>query len=134
MQTHRYKVKSQKQLEQILEKIKADMTHIDTNIIYTDNLEKLLKLKNKNIDINSFTDIDRMIIPKEESNELYYALKNNKRIKNFNTKYYKLIDVTGKVYLSDNYRVIPTKLKLNFINKDKKADTFHPIAEDLINI
>lgn len=132
LQTNKSKVKSQKQFQLILEKIKADMSNIDTNIIFTDNLEKRLKLKSpKN---NSCNEIDRLIIQRDEADELYIALKNNKRIKNFNTKYYKVIDVTGKVYLSDNYRVIPTKLKLNFINKDKMADTFHPLPEDLINI
>ena len=46
--------------------------------------------------------------------------------------YCKIIDVTGKVYLTDNYRVIPTDIQLNFINKNKKADAFHSQVTDFI--
>ena len=121
------KVCCQKELDDIAENIKRLMSDVDTGIIYNDNLDKFLHINDSNC-VNR--DFARMIMQRDFAKDVYQSIKSKKSIKNIN-KYYKITDVTGRVYLCDNYRVIPTDLQFNFINKNKQADTFHPLVEKL---
>lgn len=97
----------------------------DENIIAGKRIQELIKSKHPNIKESELKSSE-LAIPKQDSQK---KLMKKLRSEYNEDGYLKIIDITGKIYVNDNFRVIPTELQLNYDNKNKKADTFHPISD-----
>lgn len=129
MNNQRY-IKSKNRLVDLIQNVELTPTIIDTNILlgkrFSETMEKFpIKNSTYNIYIPYFEKLDI-------AEHYYNILKKEKHLKQSQRLYGKIIDLNGKVYLSDNYRIIPTDIQLNFINKCKKTDKFHSQVDDFI--
>jgi hypothetical protein len=139
-------------LSSFYDKCKSDMLNNKQVITSSDNLGDVMNLAVKNLKY-----ISTNIISGEKIKHLFFKRNPDKsdfefykffstpltlsecfdRLKKWNNyekaavNYQKIIDSTGKVYLSDNYRIIPTDIQFNFVNKEKKTGGFS-MTEDFI--
>ncbi|CDC19578.1 unknown [Clostridium sp. CAG:306] len=139
-------------LSSFYDKCKSDMLNNKQVITSSDNLGDVMNLAVKNLKY-----ISTNIISGEKIKHLFFKRNPDKsdfefykffstpltlsecfdRLKKWNSyekaavNYQKIIDSTGKVYLSDNYRIIPTDIQFNFVNKEKKTGGFS-MTEDFI--
>lgn len=102
---------------------------IDTNIVPSQKIKEIILKRNPDKNNQFLNDIftDALFI-----DEKYDELKSGKELDNVNSIYKKLIDITGKVYLSDNQRIIPTDIQLNYINRNKSSDKFHTLDNSFV--
>ena len=131
LSSHKTYIKNEFDLKTVLNICEAQLKgfDIDTNIVPSNKIKKLILKRNPDMDMESFKDI----FPKAYFvDEQYVDLKLGKKSDFFDELYGKLIDITGKVYLSDNQRVIPTDLQLNYINKNKITDNFRTLDTSFV--
>lgn len=102
---------------------------IDTNLIASSNLEKLVKSKNPQMDKYEFYKHFKKALHNEE---LFEKMRQYKKYRTACMNYLKIIDANGKVYLTDAYRVIPTDIQLNFLNKNKETKEFSTVVKDFV--
>ena len=102
---------------------------IDTNIVPSKKIKEIILERNPDKNSGFFNDI---FSEAKFIDEQYNELKLGKELDNENSIYRKLIDITGKVYLSDNQRIIPTDIQLNYINRNKVSDTFHTLDDSFV--
>ncbi len=131
LSSHKTYIKNEFDLKTVLNICEAQLKgfDIDTNIVPSNKIKKLILKRNPDMDMESFKDI----FPKAYFvDEQYVDLKLGKKSDFFDELYGKLIDITGKVYLSDNQRVIPTDIQLNYINRNKSSDKFHTLDNSFV--
>ena len=131
-------IKTEKQLDNVLKIYKEKLglstkskieDDIETGLTAGAKLEELIKENNPDMDDIEFAKLFSGII---HTNENLHNLKTLKKYNCSSEKYNKIIDVNGKVYLTDNYTVIPTDIQLNFSNKEKRTQPFFTVVEDYI--
>lgn len=128
--TEKKYIKTKERLVDLLQNTALNYKIIDTDILlgkrFAETMDKFpMKNSKYNIHVPYAEKLDA-------ANYCYLLVKDKKSLKSSQRVYGKIIDVTGKVYLTDDYRVIPTDLQLNFINKNKKNDAFHSLVDDFI--
>ena len=102
---------------------------IETGLTAGAKLEQLIKENNPDMDDIGFARLFSGII---HTNEDLYNLKTKRKYNSSSEKYNKIIDVNGKIYLTDNYTVIPTDIQLNFLNREKSTQPFSTAIKDYI--
>lgn len=109
--------------------------NFSNKIFTTGRMEKFYKLKNtSNLDL-----INRIDPLREVSVSNYNKIKTNKKLSAANMRYLKMISADGRVYLYDNYSIIPTDIKLNLSTKEIKSPFKIPVkdfvvTEDMIDL
>ena len=118
--TNKKYLKKKKELDETMRLLEDKFSYIDTKIVITSKLENLLDTPQKPLtDLKTMKLINR----KYESDLIFEMFKDEKKYYTEFAKYTKMIDIDGRLYLHDNYRVIPTNIQLNFINKNKKSES-----------
>lgn len=124
-------VKNEDDLKKILTLCESHLMgfDIDTNIVPSKKIKEIILKRNPDKNNEFLNDIftDALFI-----DEKYDELKSGKELDTVNSIYKKLIDITGKVYLSDNQRIIPTDIQLNYINRNKSSDKFHTLDNSFV--
>lgn len=123
--------------------LNSDKKYIKNKKQILDNIHEINKIK-KQVEQN-FTEVGRGIETFGKNNKHYeHALdmkntynndvKEFKTAKNFlSSPFFGIIDANGDYYLTTFWSTYPTKLKLNFANKDKKTAPIKPdLQEDLV--
>ena len=90
-----------------------NLKYISTNIISGEKIKHLFFKRNP--DKSDFEFYKFFSTPLTLS-ECFDRLKKWNNYDKAAVNYQKIIDSTGKVYLSDNYRIIPTDIQFNFVN------------------
>lgn len=123
-------IKTKEKLVDSIQNVVLDYKIIDTDLLLGKRLSQTMEnFPVKNSKYNIYLPyLENLNIAESD----YDVLKSAQRVKSVPRFYGKIIDVTGKVYLTDNYRVIPTDIQLNFKNKNKKADIFHTLVDDFV--
>lgn len=118
-----------KKLDQQGDVINLAQVDIDTKLIGAKNLEDFIRSKNPDM-----TDFDYVHLFKDtlSNQNRLHLIKEYKRYGSANMYYVKMIDVNGKVYMSDNYRMIPTDIQLNYKNKDMLTQEFKTVEKDFV--
>ena len=91
-------------------------------------MEKFYKLKNT----SNFNLIKRIDPLREISESNYDKIKTNKKLSAANMRYLKMISADGRVYLYDNYSIIPTDIKLNLSTKEIKSPFKIPVKDSIV--
>lgn len=102
---------------------------IDTTLIGSQNLEEFIRSRNPGM-----TDFEYIRLFKDALNtqDRFNMIKNYKRYDSAHMFYLKMVDVNGRVYISDNYRMIPTDIQLNYKNKDMLTQEFKTVEKDFV--
>lgn len=136
--TNKKYIKTEKQLDDVLKIYKEKLglstktkieDDIETGLTAGAKLEQLIKENNPDMDDIGFARLFSGII---HTNEDLYNLKTKRKYNSSSEKYNKIIDVNGKIYLTDNYTVIPTDIQLNFLNREKSTQPFSTAIKDYI--
>lgn len=112
--------KNESDLNTTMKVLEEKLSYIDTKMVITSKLKALIDDGKKPL-----TDYKTMLLinRKYESDMFFDMFKNDKKYNSDLCKYTKMVDIDGKLYLHDNYRVIPTNIQLNFINKNKESES-----------
>lgn len=102
---------------------------VETDLLVSEPLEKLIKEKNPQMNEREFYKHFKMALHSEEA---YERMQYFKKYRAAGRNYEKIIDANGKVYLTDAYRVIPTDIQLNFLNKNKETKEFSTVVKDFV--
>lgn len=116
-------------LEQKGDVIPLNDLNIDTNIIGSPKLEKFVRERNPQMKDFQFFELFKNAL---RSDERFDRIKQFKKYRSAYLNYLKMIDANGKVYLTDSYKVIPTDLQLNFINRNKQTQPFSTLTGDFV--
>lgn len=124
-------VKSRERLEEFQARYNNILTEkLNTNLSMSGRYKKLFLKKNPKIKKDYFYLTDSRFYKSEKH---FWELKKTKHFDVKNIDYARIIDADGKVYLSDDYRIIPTEFALNLGTKDKITPRLEPaIEEDFI--
>ena len=93
-------------MQKIIKEIERKTNYLDSGILALGRMQKLLDKEDNSLKIVKFRQEHSLAARK-------LNLKNN--------IYTATIDANGKVYLTDEYTILPTALQLNFENKNKKT-------------
>lgn len=99
-------IKTKSQMQKIIKEIERKTNYLDSGILALGRMQKLLDKEDNSLKIVKFRQEHSLAARK-------LNLKNN--------IYTATIDANGKVYLTDEYTILPTALQLNFENKNKKT-------------
>ena len=115
------------QIGNMMYKAGMHLSYPDDNLIMGGRLKQYYKAKNPQKTDEEIADKYRQIkIQQNKFNKL-----KNEQIYPHGT-YMKIIDTDGKLYLYDNYTLIPTELKLKLDTNDKKVPPLKPEPEDFV--
>ena len=104
--------------EQELEKYIKLLEHIEYNTFSSGRMEKFYKVKN-NGSLDGIVNID---LERIAAQYRFKQIKDKEKLSAADKRYLKILAPDGKIYLYDNYRVIPTDIQLKTsILKDKKT-------------
>lgn len=115
-------------LVEVMNNASTKLKYISTHLISGEKIKKLFLKRNPHI---CDADFYKLFSGPVTLSECFDRLKKWNNYEKAAVNYQKIIDSTGKVYLSDNYRIIPTDIQFNFVNKEKKTGGFS-MTEDFI--
>ena len=124
-------IKNENDLKNILKLCEVHLKafDIDTDIVPSAKIKEIIEKRNPGkIDKISKDIFSESLLLDEQFEEL----KSGRGLAHVTDIYRKLIDITGKVYLSDNQRVIPTDIQINYKNRYKVADRFHTVDDSFV--
>lgn len=104
------------------------LRNLSNKIFTSGRMEKFYKLKNT----SNFNLIKRIDPLREISESNYDKIKTNKKLSAANMRYLKMISADGRVYLYDNYSIIPTDIKLNLSTKEIKSPFKIPVKDSIV--
>ena len=102
-------IKSQKMMDKALKKYANLFNRCSTNLFSSGRLESFYRVKH-NGNLEGIENIDKM---RERAENNYQKIKHTERMSSTDLMYLKMINSDGKVYLYDNYSIIPTDIQLN---------------------
>jgi len=104
-----------------------NLSKISTKLFTSGRMEKLYKVNNK----KSMTGIEKIDPERIESQKRIESIKKNKKLSSAKLRYLKMIAPDGKVYLYDNYAIIPTDVQLK-TSQTKNEKAFQIKIEDFV--
>ena len=96
--------------------------------IASGRMENFYKHKNP----NGIKNIKRIDPEKKLAESNYERIKTNKKLSAAFMRYLKMISADGRVYLYDNYSIIPTDIKLNLSTKEIKSPFKIPVKDFVV--
>ena len=106
----------------------SKLKYISTHLISGEKVKELFLKRNPHI---CDADFYKLFSGPVTLSECFERLKKWNSYEKAAVNYQKIIDSTGKVYLSVNYRNIPTDIQFNFVNIEIKTGGFS-MTEDFI--
>ena len=116
LQTGKKVIKNKRMMNKALKKYMRILNNASNNLFSSGRMEKFYKVKNNGI--NGIENIDKMRLRSEHN---YEKLKTTHKMSSVDMMYLKMISSDGKVFLYDNYAVIPTDVQLKTGNKPLKT-------------
>lgn len=110
-------IKSPKMIDKAINKYIKLFNQNSTFLFSSGRMEKFYKVEN-NGSLEGINSIDKN---RERAENNYLNIKFNKRLSAADILYLKMINSDGKVYLYDNYSIIPTDIQLNTSEKPLKT-------------
>ena len=124
-------IKNEDDLKNVLSlcEVQLKAFDIDTDMLPSAKIKEIIAKRNPGKIDKILKDVfsDYLLL-----DEQYDELKSGRTLGQVADIYRKLIDITGKVYLSDNQRVIPTDIQINYKNRYKVADMFHTVDDSFV--
>ena len=117
LQTGQKVIKSQKMMDKALKKYAKLLNQSSTHLFSSGRMENYYKVKHDG-KIDGIEAIDKM---RERAENNYQKIKYTGKISSADLLYLKMINSDGKVYLYDNYSIIPTDIRLNTDEKPLKT-------------
>ena len=111
-----------------LEDFKKILSKYSERIFTSGRMESFYKHKNP----NSFKNIERIDPERNLAESNYERIKTNKKLSAASMRYLKMISADGRVYLYDNYSIIPTDIKLNLSTKEIKSPFKVPVKDFIV--
>lgn len=124
-------IKNEDDLKNVLSlcEVQLKAFDIDTNILPSEKIKEIIAKRNPGKIDKILKDFFSEYLLLDEQ---YDELKSGRTLGQVSDIYRKLIDITGKVYLSDNQRLIPTDIQVNYKNRYKVADRFHTVDDSFV--
>ena len=69
---------------------------------------------------------------KKDSEKNFELLKNTKKLSSLKFKYLKMIAQDGKVYMYDNYKLIPTDIQFKTSVKEDRKPFYIPVEDFVV--
>lgn len=115
--------------EQLIRKLGS----VSNRIFTSGRMEKFYKVQNGSLDGIESIDTER-----EAAEKRLNKIKNTEKLSSAKLRYLKMIDNNGKVYLYDNYKIIPTDIQLKIRNSNSQKPfqikvEDYTITEDMID-
>lgn len=122
--------KSRLRIKNYLSKYKSYLHRSKTKLIPAGRYYDLYTKRNPELKDRDLEKRSRLF---RDSNALYHVIPEVFG-KNIANKYFRVIDTNGKVYLFDNFKMLPTELQLNLSTKDKQTPKFNVDYKDEVVI
>ena len=116
LQKERKVIKNKKMMDKALKKYIKLLSANSDFLFSSGRMEKFYKVKN-NGSLDGIEKIDKM---RERAENNYEKIAFSKKLSSADLGYLKMISSDGKVFLYDNYSIIPTDIQLNTGNKSLK--------------
>ncbi len=127
LKTERKYIHHKSQIQHLLMQYSKLMSDYDTDLIYSGRYKELYLKRNPDL---SEADIENRFKNILLSKQNLDNLQKEQNLNSSEVNYLKIIDTNGKLYLFDDYRLIPTEIGLNLSTKDKITPELCPKPED----
>ena len=122
-------IKNKEMLDSTLKLASEKLDFVDTKVIPSKKIISILKKKNPKLSDYTIHDMYSPMLAKDVN---FRRLKTLKHYKDAYFSYLNIVDINGKVYMTDNLRIIPTDMQLNFLNRDKNSREFSNTVNDFV--
>lgn len=99
--------------------------NVDTRVFTSGRMEKFYKTKNP----TSFDMINRIDLDREKAEARYNNIREKRKNSAAEMRYLKMISPDGKVYMYDNYSIIPTDIRLKTSTEELKRPFRIPMRD-----
>ena len=121
-------IKSKEMMNKALQKYAELLGHYSTNLFSSGRLEKFYRVKNN----GSLAGIEAIDSLRTRAVKNYERIKATEKISSTDLMYLKMINSDGKVYLYDNYSIIPTDIRLKTDEKPLKTPFWVKIKDFVV--